>query len=271
MENNEALYPRKFLARICFGWLFLTLIYFYASHSLVHQWEQPILIYPEADNTYWLLHMLNIPQWIMQSKTWSLVFDLLMIASTFLFFLFPEKILWAIISILTLWLFQVMYGSSNGHHYHHIGYLLIPLPFIFRNPVRFSLSWQIVRYWILFLFFCSGLYKLYYGGFFEPYNMSRILMQGNVADENFKSRVILSLIEHPQAAQLLYQLATLLQLCCLLGFISRKYDRLIFWLLLVFNLSNYFLMNFPFWENSLVLAPFLGFEQSHKCAPRRDL
>ena len=52
-----------------------------------------------------------------------------------------------------------------------------------------------------------------------------------------------------------------MQLACVIGFFSRKYDWLIFFLLLVFNVFNFFLLNFPFWENSLVLAPFANWER----------
>ncbi len=170
--------PRAFIARIIYGWLLILLAYFFINNSLVYQWQQPVLIYPEADNLFWLLHILNIPQSIMQSKTASLLFDLAMISSTALFIFFPGRSIFSAICIVCFWMLHIMYCSSNGHHYFHIGYLIIPLPFLFRNQIRFTLSWQIIRYWLLFLYGSAGLYKFYYGGFFYHHNMVNILKAG---------------------------------------------------------------------------------------------
>lgn len=245
------------MARTIYAWLLLLLVQFYFHHSLVHQWQQPLLIYTEADNVYWILHLLNIPQFIMRSSTTSLLFDIVMVGSVMLFLIFPQKNIYALISIICLWLFQVMFGSANGHHYHHIGFLLVPIPFLFIDKIKFQLSWSLIRYWILFLFLCSALYKFYYGGFFNQMNMSIILREAYYQDETYRSQVILYLVEHPPVAQLFYQAATFLQLTCIIGFITTKYDRLLLFLLFMFNVVNYYLLNFPFWENILVLAPFL--------------
>ena len=245
------------MARMVYGWLLLLLGYFFLTHSMVHQWMQPPLIYPEADNTYWLLHLLNIPQLIMRSPVISLLFDLVFLFSVIGFFLLPEQVFLAAVSIACLWLFQIMYGSANGHHYHHIGYLLVPLPFLFRDRKKFNFSWQLVRYWILFLFTCSGLYKIYYGGFFQPDNMSSILKMHTGAADATSGQWNLYLVGHPSLAQFLYQGATLLQLSCVLGFISHRFDRIIFYCLLMFNLANMLLLGIPFWENLLILLPFV--------------
>jgi hypothetical protein len=245
------------MARLIYGWLLLLLLYFYFTNNLVHQWEQPVLIYPEADNTYWFLHMLNIPQAIMQNRIGSFVFDILLLASVFLFIIFPDYIIFSVISVICFWLFQIMYGSSTGHHYHHAGFLIVPIAFIFRNQLKFYFTWELVRYWILFLLVCSGVYKFYYGGFFQQTNMSLILRQHFVPSDTWRSQTVLYLIEHPKVSQLLYQFAAILQLSCIIGFFTHKFDWLLLLAILVFNLSNIYIMNIPFWDNSLMLAPFI--------------
>ena len=246
------------MARVIYLWLLCMLGYFYLNNCLIHQWHQPVLTYVEADNTYWLLHIFNIPQTIMQSKLISLLFDCVLIASTFLFFLFPSRSFFCIISIICLWLFQICYGSSAGHRYHHIGFLLVPIPFVFRDKMKFYFTWHAVRYWILFLYICAGLYKLHYGGFFNTQNMASYLQ--NRYGSNlwpYQSQIIYFLVQHPKLAQLLYQFATLLELSCIVGFFTRKYDRWIALALLLFNLGNLFFMGISFWENSFCLAMLL--------------
>src|SRR6476646_9258011 len=90
--------PREFMARVIYGWILLMLIYFYLNNSLVHQWHQPPLILPEADNVYWLLHILNIPQFIYGSSITAYLFDGIMICSTVLFILFPRRTILCLIS-----------------------------------------------------------------------------------------------------------------------------------------------------------------------------
>jgi hypothetical protein len=244
------------MARVIFGWLLVILLYMLFHHSLVHQWEQPVLIYPEADNTFWLLHLLNIPQSIMQSASASWIFDILLLMSILLFIIFPDKIIFSFLSVICLWLFHIMYSSANGHHYHHIGYLIIPLAFLFRER-KFILGWEMVRYWILFLFVCSALYKFYYGGFFQSDNMSLILREEYFPLDTTRSHITGYLILHPGTAQWLYRAAAFLQLFCIVGFFTKRMDGLILISLLLFNIFNFYLLNFPFWENSLVIAPFV--------------
>ncbi|MFL5741804.1 MAG: hypothetical protein ACJ75B_16395 [Flavisolibacter sp.] len=243
------------MARAVYGYLLLTLIYFYFTNSLVSQWGQPVLIYVETDNVYWLLHMLDIPQWILRSKTVSSAFDLLMFASVVLFLIYPNKRIFCLVSLICLWLFQIMYSSANGHIYHEVGYLIVPIPFLFRDKLKFYFCWELIRYWIIFLFTCSGLYKIYYKGFFKTMNLS-LVMRGHFVYSR-QRKLVLYLIEHPAVSQLLYKAATFLQLICGVGFFTHKRDKWILAALLAFNLGNLYLLNISFIPNGLVIAPFL--------------
>lgn len=256
ISPKETELPRKFMARIISFWLIVILFHFYLTNSLVHQWEQPVLIFPGADNTYWLLHIFNIPQTIMQSKYLSLIFDIVMIGSTVVFFLFPNKTFFCLVSVICFWLFHIMYGSANGHHYHHFAYLIVPMAFIFRNSIKFYFAWELIRYWILFLMLCAGLYKLYYGAFFQENYMSNLLKLAYDTSSDTKRKIFLFLIIRPKATQLLYQAASLFEIFSVIGFFTHKFDRIILLCLLVFNLGNAFFMNISFWENGLMLAPF---------------
>ena len=69
-------YPREFMARCIFAWLFIILLYFFANHSLVSQMQQPELIYPGSDNSFWALHILGIPQFLMKNYGAALIFDI---------------------------------------------------------------------------------------------------------------------------------------------------------------------------------------------------
>ena len=262
-DNYSIQLPRQFMARVIYGWILIMLCYFYLHNSLVHQWHQPPLILPEADNVYWLLHILYIPQFIVGSKITACVFDGIMIGSTLLFFIFPRQIIFCAISIVCFWLFQIMFGTTAGHHYAHVGYLIVPIPFLFLNKERFSLTWQLIRYWILFLFVCAGLYKFYYGGFFHTVNMSS-LMRTYFDEQSFRGQMLIYISAHPAFAQIFYQIATILETICIVGFFTRRFD---IWLaigLLLFNLGNLFIMGIPFWENSFVICVLLPWNRIYQ-------
>src|SRR5947209_11077849 len=125
MEGKDiTFYPRRFMARIIFGFLSFFLFYFALTNNLVHQWRSPPLILPMADNVYWLLHILYIPQFIIRDPIAAWMFDLLFVGSTVASFIFPQKTACIALSIACFWIFQICYSTSAGNHYHHLGYLL---------------------------------------------------------------------------------------------------------------------------------------------------
>ncbi|MDO9376795.1 MAG: hypothetical protein Q7T76_20375 [Ferruginibacter sp.] len=266
MISGESYYPRQLMAQVIFSWLFIILIYFFATDSLLSQLQQPVLISPGSDNTFWLLHLTGIPQFLLTNKVAALSFDLVVTTSCLVCIFIPAQRAFTIITVAGVWLLYVCYSTAAGKHYVQIGYLLAPLPFFALNSKRFSLLWEGLRYWVCFLFVCAGLYKLYYGGFFDADNMRNILLLENaqwLAFEpgSLQRNLIEFLIENKAAAQWLYRLAAVLQFSLLIGFFTRKYDDWLFCLLLLFHLANFILLHISFVDQSLIFAPFLPWKR----------
>src|SRR5687767_11986675 len=114
MSNNPEPFelPRVLMARMVFGWLLVIFMYFWWNNALIHQWQNPPLIFPEADNLFWLLHMFYLPQWIMRHEFAAVLFDLVMVGSAVLFFIYPSKNLAAIVCLTCLWIFHVCFSSA---------------------------------------------------------------------------------------------------------------------------------------------------------------
>ena len=255
-------YPREFMARTIFAWLFLILIYFFANHSLVSQMQQPELIYPGSDNSFWLLHILGIPQFLMKHYAAALIFDIALTCSCLICVFVPQQKLFTWITVIGVWLLYVCYCSAAGKHYAQIGYLLAPIPFLALRPMKFDLLWNGFRYWVCFLYVSAGIFKIYYGGFGYSDNMSHILWQGN-ADwflfnhNGFQYDTIRYGIEHPGVSQWLFRLATLADLALIIGFFTKRFDGWLLGSLLLFHLANFFLLHISFVEQSLIFAAFL--------------
>lgn len=266
MVLQETYYPRQLMASIVFGWLFIILVYFFSANSLLSQLEQPVLIYPSSDNTFWLVHIIRLPQWLLQNYPAALTFDIILTISCIICIFVPHQRLFTWITIGGVWLLYICYCSSAGKHYAQIGYLLAPLPFLTLHKVKFDLLWNGLRYWVCFLYVSAGMYKLYYGGFAYPLNMSHILQQMNAGwfifyKHGIQAETISYLIDHPGISQWLYRLACLADLLLFVGFFTKKFDKWLLLGLLIFHLGNFFLLHIPFIEQSLIFAPFLPWKR----------
>ncbi len=254
------------MARVVFGWLFAVLVYFFFNNSLLSQLQQPVLVYPGSDNTFWLLHILDVPQFLLYHYTAALAFDILLTCSCIICVVLPQQRLFTWISIIGVWILYIAYCSAAGKHYAQIGYLLAPIPFLALRAQKFDLLWNLFRYWVCFLYVSAGLYKLYYGGFGYEQNMSHILVQENAEwfifnKTGLQHTVIDWLIQHPGFSQWLYRGAVLTDLALITGFFTRRFDKWLLAGLLAFHLGNLFLLHISFVEQSLIFSPFLPWQQ----------
>ncbi|MEO5646988.1 MAG: hypothetical protein ABIQ56_01430 [Chitinophagaceae bacterium] len=265
MKPGQQFYPRSFMARCIYAWLFLILVYFFLNHSLLYQLSLPPLIYIGTDNTFWLFHLFGLPQFLLQHSGAALAFDVILTTSCLAFVFIPDRTILAWISVAGCWILYISYCSAAGHQFAQIGYLLIPLAFLVKDEAKFKLMWKLIRYWVCFLYFCGGVYKIYYGGFAFDDNMAEILRAMNaewlfLRPEGWRSETIAYLIDHKAMAQGLYQLATILDLLMVIGFFTYRFDRWLLISLVIFHFSNYFLLHISFVEQSLIFAPFLPWQ-----------
>lgn len=132
-------------------------------------------------------------------------------------------------------------------------WIFTPLVFVFRSRQGFIYAAQVLRLIFLVIFFSTAMWKIRAGGFFNPDQMSAILFRQHTAllaysPESFFASIIRFLIEHKSLAQILYQLATLLEAAMLIGFFTRKYDRWLLLLSLIFIVFDYFLMEINYFS-----------------------
>jgi hypothetical protein len=261
-------YQRELMARVVFGWLFLILVYFFYNHSLLAQLQSPVLIYPASDNSFWILHILRIPQFFLQHHWAALLFDMILTSSCIICFVVPTQKFFTYLTIIGVWLFYFIYSSAAGKHYAQIGYILMPVALLAFHEKKFELLWKACRYWICLLYFSGGIYKIYYGGFAFGNNMSTILQQMNAEwfifnGTTLQAKVIAYLIAHPGIAQWLYKLATVVDISLVIGVFTKRFDKWLLIGLLAFHVGNYFLLHISFVEQSLIFAPFLPWQKIH--------
>ena len=250
------------MARAVFSWLFIILIYFFFNNSLLSQFQEPVLIYPGSDNSFWVLHILNIPQFLLQHHWAALSFDITITCSCIICIIIPHQRLFTWITVAAVWILYVAYCSSAGKHYAQIGYLLTPIPFLALRYTKFDILWNLLRYWVCFLYVSAGIYKIYYGGFGYSNNMSHILWQDNTEwfvfnKEGLAYNAYHYLVENPGFSQWFYRIATFFDLALLVGFFTKRYDKWLLAGLLFFHVGNFLLLHISFVEQSLIFAAFL--------------
>lgn len=266
MNQQPVYYPRQLMATVIFSWLFLVLVYFFFNNSLLSNLKGPVLLHPGIDNGFWVLHILRIPQFILQNQWAAILFDILLTVSCIICIFIPQQRTFTFITLVGIWLLYVCYSSAAGKQYAQIGYLLAPIPFLALQQNKFELLWKAFRYWVCFLYLSAGFYKIYYGGFAAGNTMQQILMEMNAEwlifqQQNFQANCIEWLIQHPNFAQWIYRLAVLVDISLLIGFVTRRFDK---WLLLgifSFHVGNYFLLHISFVEQSLIFAAFFPWQQ----------
>ncbi|MBP6432689.1 MAG: hypothetical protein KA319_13065 [Ferruginibacter sp.] len=262
MSTSATYYPRALMARCIFAWLLIILVYFFCTHSLVHQLQQPALQYPGSDNTFWVVMASGIYQFFVQQKWAAVLFDVVLIASCMLVIIFPQKKYLPILPIAGVWLLYIFFCGTAGKQYAQIGFLITPVAFLAFATNKFNMLWNAVRYWVCFLYVVAGVSKMLYGGFGFAENMSNILMQDNAqsfvfVQKGFWFKISSYFIENPSIAQWLYRLAALFEAACIVGFFTKKYDKWLLIGLVSFHVGNLFLLNISFVEQSLIFAPFL--------------
>jgi hypothetical protein len=210
----------------------------------------------------------GLHQWLLNNENGWFLFDTLFYTAPFIYFLhYRYKPAWSCISAIVLLLINWMYiqcytlyptNSIGGH----LAWLLFPMAFIFNNEKTFQLLFEGLRYFFLFFFFSSGVWKFAEGGIFNSAQMSGVLLfqHGALLTNSplyWQSKMILYLIQNQAVGYFLYVSTGLLQLAFLVGFFTKKYDGWLAAGFIFFLLMLYFIMRIPYFEVLALLLPLI--------------
>lgn len=140
-------------------------------------------------------------------------------------------------------------------------WMVLPLVLAFKKDATFYYLIQTMRYFFLLIFFSAGCWKIRAGGIFNWEQMSGILLTQHAAvlveiPGSLFSRFINYLVIHQKLSYLLYLFATLSELIFVIGFFTKKFDKLLMVLFLLFVLFDYFLMGINYFSWVTFLGTF---------------
>ena len=229
---------------------------------------EPSFIYLRKDLSTWLFMQTGLHQWLLNNQQGWILFDALFYSIP-LIYLFVYKFkrsfapVAAIIMFIINWCYIQCYtlypiNSIEGQ----IAWLTFPIVFITNNKKTFALLFEGLRYFFLFFFTSSAAWKLAQGGIFNINQMGGVLLyQHNQMLTNspgyWQTNMLYFLIQHPLLSYFFYLSATILEAFFIIGFFTKKFDRLLALLFIVFLIADYFIMRIPYFEVSALLLTLI--------------
>jgi len=166
-----------------------------------------------------------------------------------------------VVFLLTVVLYLLLADIFWQVHYEpFVLFLLLPLAWTTNRPARFYALLTACRYYVLYIFVSAAVWKLARGAVFNSQEMSRILLLHHTdlltgPCTSLTCRTYGWLIGHPAMSQALYIGSALLEGSFLTGFFTRRWDRWLIALAVVFVIADLFLMRIPYWTILLGVFP----------------
>lgn len=266
MENRiHYTRDRKLLLVVYFFFYYAVLLGFFFDDRLLYQYR-PIFFNYNRDLTELWLIATGLPRWMIAHPASLAVADALA-------FILPLPLIrqnlrnrsfssWpGIVFFIGLSLYLLLADIFWQMHYEpFILLLLLALAWTTNKPARFYALMKVCRYYFLYAFVSAAIWKSARGAVFNGQEMSRILLihhtdllTGDCS--SFACRAYHWLIVHPVISQPLYIGGALLEASFVLGFFTRRFDRLFIVLAILFVIADLLLMRIPYWTILLGVFP----------------
>jgi len=263
---------RRYAIIVLYCMLFYALLLYKIYNGMLLYQMQPAFFYTRPDVFTWLFMQTGLHQWLLNNAGGCLLFDVLFYTAPAIYFLHyrnsrPTAYVSGIYMLLVNWLYVQCYtlyatNSIEGH----LAWLLFPVVFLPKKEEGFALLLDGLRYFFLFFFASAGLWKLRQGGVFNTSEMAGILLNQHKelltnSPLYWQSRFIVWLVQHQLVSYMLYVSATVMELLFIVGFFTKKFDKALLVLFLVFLVMDYLVMRIPYFEVApllLTLYPGLG-------------
>ncbi|MES2773730.1 MAG: hypothetical protein V4722_06075 [Bacteroidota bacterium] len=252
--------------------LFVLLFYILAGYKWLNgMWMyqmQPHFFNTRFDGTTWLFMQTGIHQWLIDNKPGWILFDAFFYSIPLLYWLaYKRNIKWAswvaVLMLIVNWVYAQCYtlyptNSIEGH----VGWLLYPFVLMTVRLKSFYFLMNAMRYFFLFFFASAAIWKFRQGGLFNPEQMSGILLMQHKeylvsAPDYWYTHFIYWLVRHQVVGYMLYLAGTVLELAFIIGFFTKKYDKLLLLLFIAFLILDLLIMRIPYFEILPMALPLL--------------
>lgn len=258
MKIKEIEISKDQIKKIVFFFYLILLLLKFLNGELLFQHSNPPIIYPVLNFTYWIFILIGAKDYIFEHDILKYLLDSILFISCILSILRVKSSLYPILFCISIWLYQFLYFSIVAYQPFAIGLLFPCLPFVFRNEIKFSISYQFGRYFLIGLYFLAGVLKIVNGGIFNIQQMSDSIRMTSVDymfynPNSIKTEIMSYFINHYHLSYTLYVMAIILEISFVIGFLTKKYDYHLALIFLTFHFANYMILDIPFTNHSIIL------------------
>jgi hypothetical protein len=208
---------------------------------------------------------------IVQNQFGSIVFDSLLLLTGLLCFLFPLRYGFPIVFAALFLIYVITINTYSVAHSHQLAVMsLIPLPFFCRKNNNWLLLWRGMRYYVCYLYSIAFIWKLAIGKSLLFWNQGVNSAKYNLGEylyhfpDSFLSAVYRWFIAHPYLLNAGFVLVSFLEGALLIGFFTRKWDRLLILFIFFIHASTYLFSDVFFAEFLVGAILFLKDEDFKK-------
>ena len=264
MIISEADIFKKRMVKLVFTFILISFIFRYYNHALLHQMLQPVVFKVNSDLTYWVYHIVGFAKFIAQNKTAATIFDCLLIGLCIVTIIRPQRITIIAFSILYP-IYLLSYNSFVTHHYGNlIGILFITFAFWSKKEITFKFLWEALRYYTLFIYSMAFVYKVFINVSVFNITQPLTILKDNLVlylyqnPDTFFANCLYWFINNPLVLYVGYIFCISMQGCMIAGFFTKKFDRILFFLPILFHSSTYFFVDVFYFE--LLILNFTFFD-----------
>jgi hypothetical protein len=160
----------------------------------------------------------------------------------------------ALLSVVINFIYALLISSLTALSIEgFVCWILLPVIFVFKSETAFYYGLHIMRYIFLLIFFSAGLWKIRAGGIFNVEQMSAILLLQHssyiTADPgNWFSKFIIYLVNNTWLSYAIYLMATLAEIAFIVGFFTKKADKFLILIFVLFAVFDLFLMRINYFS-----------------------
>ncbi len=260
---NEEDNRRIILCRLVFGFILAFLLFRFWLNVTPSHLLQPPLFLLDLDLTYWLYKFSGIPRFIIYNNTGAVLFDIFLFTTCFLSVLFPLRRVFIITFSLLFFLYAITYNTFIVHHAHPLTVMmLITIPFWFKKYSTWKITWEGMRYYICYIYSMSFIWKLLINNSFFYWNQGIGSVKLNLAEYlyHFPGTPMASFsryfIARPQLLDIGNTFIFLLEGLMVIGFFTKKYDRILMLLPIIIHLCTYIFADVFFIEMLVLIFVF---------------
>lgn len=256
------------ITRLVASYCLLLLVLRYLEYVTPSRLQGPPLFNLHLDITYWLYRLVNIPALIVYSKAGSILFDSILFFSGLMVVLYPLRKIWVILFTIFVSLYAITFNAFVMHHGAQMnGLFIVFLPFLVTSHEKAGQLWDGVRYYACFVYFTSFLWKTWWGNSFFNWNNGVNSFKLNLYEyiyhnpDTWLCAVYKWAIRHDWFLNAGNMLVVLLEGLMVIGFFTKKYDRVLIWLPIFIHLATYFFADVFFLELLVLDFSFLSLRQ----------